>query len=129
MEADTPIALNDALDVMLVLHDDHKQKCSTAAISHSTSYGADVLSSLSSGVDALYGRLHGAACEKLVNMLERIRPTYKVLNFLQRAEDSIYCAWDSGTMFIRRITHELQFFEELFSSNLSVTLQTLCFAF
>jgi citrate synthase len=50
-----------ALETLFILHADHEQNCSTAAVRHMTSSLADVYVSLSGAITALYGPLHGGA--------------------------------------------------------------------
>lgn len=74
--------LVSALDTLLILHADHEQNCSTSAVRHLSSSGVDVFSSLSAGAAALYGPLHGGACEAVVRMLSRIGSPEKASSFL-----------------------------------------------
>lgn len=76
-----------ALDTLLVLHADHEQNCSTSAVRHLSSSGVDVFSSLASGVAALYGPLHGGACEAVIRMLKRIGDVRNVDAFIARVKN------------------------------------------
>lgn len=62
-----------ALDVLLVLHADHEQNCSTAAVRLVGSSQANLYSSISAGVVALWGPLHGGANQAVIEMLDTIR--------------------------------------------------------
>ncbi|MBB5869989.1 citrate synthase [Allocatelliglobosispora scoriae] len=62
-----------ALDLLLVLHADHEQNCSTSAVRLVGSAHASLFASVSSGVNALSGPLHGGANEAVLEMLEKIR--------------------------------------------------------
>ncbi|MBK6869804.1 MAG: citrate synthase [Kineosporiaceae bacterium] len=62
-----------ALDVLLILHADHEQNCSTATVRMVGSARADVYASVASGINALSGPLHGGANQQVVEMLQRIR--------------------------------------------------------
>ncbi len=52
-----------ALDVLFILHADHEQNCSTAAMRHLTSGGVDVYTAIGGAAGALYGPRHGGANE------------------------------------------------------------------
>jgi len=62
-----------ALDVLLILHADHEQNCSTATVRLVGSSRANLYSSISAGVIALWGPLHGGANQAVIEMLENIR--------------------------------------------------------
>jgi citrate synthase len=74
--------LERALDVLFILHADHEQNCSTAAVRGVGSSDVDPYSAVSAGVAALYGPLHGGANEAVLNMLRRIGTTENVPDFL-----------------------------------------------
>ncbi|MDA0379191.1 MAG: citrate synthase [Bacteroidetes bacterium] len=61
------------LDMLLILHADHEQNCSTSTVRMVGSSGADLFSSISAGIGALSGPLHGGANTEVINMLEMIR--------------------------------------------------------
>ncbi|GAA4071292.1 MULTISPECIES: citrate synthase [Actinomadura] len=60
------------LDMLFVLHADHEQNCSTSTVRLVGSSHANLFSSVSAGVDALFGPLHGGANQAVLEMLERI---------------------------------------------------------
>ena len=62
-----------ALDTLLVLHADHEQNCSTATVRLVGSSQANLFASVSAGVSALFGPLHGGANEAVLEMLAYIR--------------------------------------------------------
>jgi citrate synthase len=62
-----------ALDQLLVLHADHEQNCSTATVRMVGSAQANLFASVSAGINALFGPLHGGANQAVVTMLEEIR--------------------------------------------------------
>jgi citrate synthase len=62
----------DALDLLFVLHADHEQNCSTSTVRMVGSTHADLFSSISAGINALFGPLHGGANQLVLEMLERI---------------------------------------------------------
>ncbi|MGH3550107.1 MAG: citrate synthase [Pseudonocardiaceae bacterium] len=63
----------DALDLLLMLHADHEQNCSTSTVRMVGSSQANLFASISAGINALFGPLHGGANESVLEMLERIR--------------------------------------------------------
>lgn len=62
----------DALDLILLLHADHEQNCSTSTVRMVASSGANLFASVSAGVCALWGPLHGGANMAVVQMLQEI---------------------------------------------------------
>ena len=64
--------VTDALDVILLLHADHEQNCSTSTVRMVASSGANLFASVSAGVSALWGPLHGGANAAVIEMLEEI---------------------------------------------------------
>jgi len=62
-----------ALDVLLILHADHEQNCSTSTVRMVGSSKANLFASVSAGVSALWGPLHGGANQAVLEMLEYIR--------------------------------------------------------
>ncbi|MBO6966601.1 MAG: citrate (Si)-synthase, partial [Kordiimonadaceae bacterium] len=66
-----PIAIN-ALDKLLILHADHEQNCSTSTVRIVGSSHAGLFASLSAGISALWGPLHGGANQAVLEMLEAI---------------------------------------------------------
>lgn len=65
-------AMAKALDVLLMLHADHEQNCSTSTVRLVGSSHANMFASVSAGINALYGPLHGGANEAVLAMLNRI---------------------------------------------------------
>src|SRR5688572_15798261 len=63
----------DALDKLLILHADHEQNCSTSTVRIVGSSKASIYSSISAGINALWGPLHGGANQEVIVMLEAIR--------------------------------------------------------
>ncbi len=70
-EVDQVVA--DALDKLLILHADHEQNCSTSTVRIVGSSKASIYSSISAGINALWGPLHGGANQEVIVMLESIK--------------------------------------------------------
>jgi citrate synthase len=70
---EVPEVLDNALNLLLVLHADHEQNCSTSTVRMVGSSGASLFSSIAAGISALSGPLHGGANQKVIEMLELIR--------------------------------------------------------
>jgi len=70
-EVDPEVA--KALDVLFILHADHEQNCSTSTVRMVGSAQANLFASISAGINALFGPLHGGANQAVLEMLQRIR--------------------------------------------------------
>src|SRR3954465_9639306 len=75
--------LERALDVLWILHADHEQNCSTAAVRAVGSSRVDPYSAVAAGIAALYGPLHGGANEAVLRMLDRIEKKENIPDFLE----------------------------------------------
>lgn len=64
--------ISDAMDKLLILHADHEQNCSTSTVRIVGSSQASIYSSISAGINALWGPLHGGANQEVIVMLEAI---------------------------------------------------------
>lgn len=62
-----------ALDVLLILHADHEQNCSTSTVRMVGSSQGPIYASISAGINALWGPLHGGANQSVIEMLEAIK--------------------------------------------------------
>ena len=77
-----------ALDTLLVLHADHEQNCSTSTVRLVGSSQANLFASISSGINALFGPLHGGANEAVLEMLSHIRDSGESVDkFVQRVKN------------------------------------------
>jgi len=63
----------DALNKLLILHADHEQNCSTSTVRIVGSSQANLYASISAGISALWGPLHGGANQEVIEMLEQIQ--------------------------------------------------------
>ncbi len=61
-----------AIDVLLILHADHEQNCSTSTVRVVASSHANIFAAMASGISALWGPRHGGANQEVVEMLEQI---------------------------------------------------------
>jgi len=81
-------ALVKALDLLFILHADHEQNCSTATVRIVGSGQANLFASVSAGIHALSGPLHGGANSAVLEMLEQIqRDGGNVDTFVQRVKN------------------------------------------
>ncbi len=69
---EVPKVLEDALRMLLILHADHEQNCSTSTVRMVGSSQASLYASMASGVTALWGPRHGGANQAVIEMLEQI---------------------------------------------------------
>jgi citrate synthase len=114
-----PVAAK-ALDMLFVLHADHEQNCSTATVRLVGSAHANIYASVSSGINALFGPLHGGANEAVLHMLERIYADGgDVAAFVQRVKNRegnvrltgfghrVYKNYDPRAAIVRRTAQDL----------------------
>ena len=66
-------AVDHALNLLLILHADHEQNCSTSTVRMVGSSGANLFASIAAGICALWGPLHGGANQAVIEMLEMIQ--------------------------------------------------------
>ena len=110
----------DALNLLLILHADHGQNCSTSAVRMVGSSNVDLFSSISAGICALWGALHGGANEACIDMLETIRADNRNLGkYIDRAKNPndefrlmgfghrIYKNYDPRAKIIKEVCHRL----------------------
>ena len=76
------------LDILLILHADHEQNCSTSTVRIVGSSQANLYASLTSGICALWGPLHGGANQKVLEMLNFIHTSgMSVQDFIEKVKD------------------------------------------
>ena len=81
-------ALARALDLLLILHADHEQNCSTSTVRVVGSSRANLFASIAAGISALWGPLHGGANQQVIEMLDAIEADGgDVQKFVNRAKD------------------------------------------
>ena len=82
-----PIVVN-ALNKLLILHADHEQNCSTSTVRIVGSSHAGLFASISAGISALWGPLHGGANQAVIEMLEAIKADGgNTAKYMQKAKD------------------------------------------
>ncbi len=80
--------LSRALERLLILHEDHEQNASTSTVRLVGSTEANIFSSISAGINALYGPLHGGANEAVLTMLGEIKESGEgVKRFVERVKN------------------------------------------
>lgn len=80
--------LSKALDRLLILHEDHEQNASTSTVRLVGSTEANIFASISAGINALYGPLHGGANEAVLKMLGEIKASGEgVEKFVERVKN------------------------------------------
>lgn len=88
---DVDPVVSKALDQLLILHADHEQNCSTSTVRIVGSSQASIYASISAGINALWGPLHGGANQAVIEMLEAIKndggDTKKFLNKAKDKDD------------------------------------------
>jgi citrate synthase len=105
--------LQRALEILLILHADHEQNCSTNAVRGVGSSHVDPFSAVSAGIAALYGPLHGGANEAVLRMLDEIGDTKNVPAFIEQVKGGggrlmgfghrIYKSYDPRATLIKRV--------------------------
>jgi citrate synthase len=108
------------LDVLFLLHADHEQNCSTSTVRMVGSSHANLFASVSAGVNALFGPLHGGANQAVLEMLERIHAEGgDVKAYVARVKDKkagarlmgfghrVYRNYDPRGQIVKRAAHEV----------------------
>ncbi|HHC08044.1 MAG TPA: citrate synthase [Actinobacteria bacterium] len=110
-----------ALNVLLILHADHGQNCSTATVRSVGSARANLFASVAAGMNALWGPLHGGANQAVIEMLQEILddPDATVESTIARAKDPndpfrlmgfghrVYRNYDPRAKVLRSFAHEV----------------------
>ncbi len=120
-EYEVPKVLEDAMNVLLILHADHEQNCSTATVRLAGSSLANLYASMSAGICALWGPRHGGANQEVIEMLEMIRQdgsNYKKYVDLAKDKDSdfrlmgfghrVYKNFDPRATILRKVADDVQ---------------------
>ena len=108
-----------ALDVLLILHADHEQNCSTSSVRLTGSSGTNPYAAIAAGVAALWGPLHGGANEAVVRMFNEIKSKDRIKHFIAKAKDKndpfklmgfghgVYKNYDPRAAIIRASCHKV----------------------
>jgi citrate synthase len=109
--------LQRSLEILLILHADHEQNCSTSAVRGVGSSQVDPFSAVSAGIAALYGPLHGGANEAVLRMLDDIGDTSRVPEFIESVKAGhgrlmgfghrVYKSYDPRAKLIKRVADEV----------------------
>jgi citrate synthase len=109
--------LQRALEILLILHADHEQNCSTNAVRGVGSSHVDPFSAVSAGIAALYGPLHGGANEAVLRMLDEIGDVEKVPGFIEQVKAGhgrlmgfghrVYKSYDPRAKLIKRVADDV----------------------
>ncbi len=109
--------LQRALEILLILHADHEQNCSTSAVRAVGSSGVDPFSAVSAGIAALYGPLHGGANEAVLRMLDEIGSKDRIPAFIESVKQGhgrlmgfghrVYKSYDPRAKLIKKTADEV----------------------
>ena len=117
IEFDFDPRIERALDILLILHADHEQNCSTSAVRSVGSSETDVYQAVSAGVAALYGPLHGGANESVLKMLRRIGTKENIPDFVKGVKERrellmgfghrVYKNYDPRAAIVHKTAHDV----------------------
>ena len=109
-----------ALDMLFILHADHEQNCSTSTVRLVGSSHANLFASVSAGINALFGPLHGGANQAVLEMVEEIHASGdsvdKFISRVKNREDGVklmgfghrvYKSYDPRAAIVRKHAHEI----------------------
>jgi citrate synthase len=112
--------LSKALDLLLILHADHEQNCSTSTVRLVGSSHANLFASVSAGINALFGPLHGGANQAVLEMLSNIHRSGGGVNtFIRQVKNRedgvklmgfghrVYKNYDPRATIIKNAAHEV----------------------
>ena len=113
-------AIVKALDMLFILHADHEQNCSTSTVRMVGSSHANLFASVSAGINALFGPLHGGANQAVLEMLEQIQSSGDtVQQFIERVKNReegvklmgfghrVYKSYDPRAAIVRKHAHDI----------------------
>ena len=109
--------LQRALEILLILHADHEQNCSTSAVRGVGSSHVDPFSAVSAGIAALYGPLHGGANEAVLQMLGENRSSKNIPAFIEKVKRGegrlmgfghrVYKSYDPRAKLIKKVAYDV----------------------
>jgi citrate synthase len=110
----------NALDLLLILHADHEQNCSTSSVRLVGSSLSNIFAAVSSGINALWGPLHGGANQAVIEMLQSIADEQgSARKFMERAKDKndttrlmgfghrVYKNYDPRARILKKACHDV----------------------
>ena len=113
-------AVVKALDMLFILHADHEQNCSTSTVRMVGSSQANLFASVSAGINALFGPLHGGANQAVLEMLQEIRESGdSVQAFISKVKNKeagnrlmgfghrVYKNYDPRAAIVKRHAHDI----------------------
>jgi citrate synthase len=111
------LVLQRALEILLILHADHEQNCSTSAVRAVGSSHVDPFSAVSAGIAALYGPLHGGANEAVLQMLDEIGDKKNIPAFIEGVKAGkgrlmgfghrVYKSYDPRAKLIKKVAYDV----------------------
>src|SRR5688500_13123560 len=109
--------LQKALEILLILHADHEQNCSTSAVRSVGSSHVDPFSAVAAGIAALYGPLHGGANEAVLLMLDEIGDKKNIPGFIEKVKGGadklmgfghrVYKSYDPRAKLIKKVAYDV----------------------
>jgi citrate synthase len=109
--------LQRALEILLILHADHEQNCSTSSVRAVGSSQVDPYSAISAGIAALYGPLHGGANEAVLRMLDEIGNVKQIPGFIEQVKQGegrlmgfghrVYKSYDPRAKLIKQVADDV----------------------
>ncbi|HVX89912.1 MAG TPA: citrate synthase [Gemmatimonadales bacterium] len=109
--------LQKALEILLILHADHEQNCSTSAVRSVGSSHVDPFSAVAAGIAALYGPLHGGANEAVLTMLDEIGDKKNIPGFIEKVKGGsdklmgfghrVYKSYDPRAKLIKKVAYDV----------------------
>ena len=109
--------LQKALEILLILHADHEQNCSTSAVRSVGSSHVDPFSAVAAGIAALYGPLHGGANEAVLQMLDEIGDKKHIPAFIEKVKGGadklmgfghrVYKSYDPRAKLIKKVAYDV----------------------
>jgi citrate synthase len=107
-----------ALEILLILHADHEQNCSTSAVRAVGSSHVDPFSAIAAGIAALYGPLHGGANEQVLHMISEIEHPRNIPAFIEGVKSGkgqrlmgfghrVYKSYDPRARIVKNLADEV----------------------
>ena len=124
--------MEKALEILLILHADHEQNCSTSAVRAVGSSNVDPFSAVAAGIAALYGPLHGGANEAVLQMLDEIGDRKHIPALIDKVKSGsarlmgfghrVYKSYDPRAKLIKKVADDV-FAETGLNPKLEIALE------